>query len=209
MKNRKKQYMIVIIIFICLIFLIMHFTIYDFLQEDVIFFQFFNSKNQSKNISDNTNENKIKEGRNQEETSINTKSIFFNVQFQHTKLKAVDLMETIDEKTLVYEKIAPGTSGRFDIILHANQNMNYQIQFESKNEKPSNLFFYSTEEEKIYYTLEELGENLTGKLLKNEEKTIPIYWKWKYETDENQDEQDTLEARKIREYHFLIYVQGY
>ncbi len=209
MKNRKKQYMIVIIIFICLIFLIMHFTIYDFLQEDVIFFQFFNSKNQSKNISDNTNESKIKEGRNQEETSINTKSIFFNVQFQHTKLKAVDLMETIDEKTLVYEKIAPGTSGRFDIILHANQNMNYQIQFESKNEKPSNLFFYSTEEEKIYYTLEELGENLTGKLLKNEEKTIPIYWKWKYETDENQDEQDTLEARKIREYHFLIYVQGY
>lgn len=187
----------------------MHFTIYDFLQEDVIFFQFFNSKNQSKNISDNTNESKIKEGRNQEETSINTKSIFFNVQFQHTKLKAVDLMETIDEKTLVYEKIAPGTSGRFDIILHANQNMNYQIQFESKNEKPSNLFFYSTEEEKIYYTLEELGENLTGKLLKNEEKTIPIYWKWKYETDENQDEQDTLEARKIREYHFLIYVQGY
>lgn len=209
MKNRKKQYMIVIIIFICLIFLIMHFTIYDFLQEDVIFFQFFNSKNQSKNISDNTNESKIKEGRNQEETSINRKSIFFNVQFQHTKLKAVDLMETIDEKTLVYEKIAPGTSGRFDIILHANQNMNYQIQFESKNEKPSNLFFYSTEEEKIYYTLEELGENLTGKLLKNEEKTIPIYWKWKYETDENQDEQDTLEARKIREYHFLIYVQGY
>ena len=209
MKNRKKQYMIVIIIFICLIVLIMHFTIYDFLQEDVIFFQFFNSKNQSKNISDNTNESKIKEGRNQEETSINTKSIFFNVQFQHTKLKAVDLMETIDEKTLVYEKIAPGTSGRFDIILHANQNMNYQIQFESKNEKPSNLFFYSTEEEKIYYTLEELGENLTGKLLKNEEKTIPIYWKWKYETDENQDEQDTLEARKIREYHFLIYVQGY
>ena len=209
MKNRKKQYMIVIIIFICLIFLIMHFTIYDFLQEDVIFFQFFNSKNQSKNISDNTNESKIKEGRNQEETSINRKSIFFNEQFQHTKLKAVDLMETIDEKTLVYEKIAPGTSGRFDIILHANQNMNYQIQFESKNEKPSNLFFYSTEEEKIYYTLEELGENLTGKLLKNEEKTIPIYWKWKYETDENQDEQDTLEARKIREYHFLIYVQGY
>ncbi len=209
MKNRKKRYIIVITIFICLIFLIMHFTIYDFLQEDVIFFQFFNSKNQSKNISDNTNESKIKEGRNQEETSINMKSIFFNVQFQHTKLKAVDLMETIDEKTLVYEKIAPGTSGRFDIILHANQNMNYQIQFESKNEKPSNLFFYSTEEEKIYYTLEELGENLTGKILKNEEKTIPIYWEWKYEIDEEQDEQDTLEARKIREYHFLIYVQGY
>ena len=208
MKNRKKQYMIVIIIFICLIFLIMHFTIYDFLQEDVIFFQFFNSKNQSKDIS-NINQSQIKEDRNQEEASINIKSISFNVQFQNTKLKALDLMKTIDEKTLVYEKIAPGTSGRFDIILHANQNMNYQIQFESKNEKPSNLFFYSTEEEKIYYTLEELGENLTGKLLKNEEKTIPIYWKWKYETDENQDEQDTLEARKIREYHFLIYVQGY
>ncbi len=208
MKNRKKRYIIVITIFICFIFFIMHFIKYDFLQEDVIFFQFFNSKNQSKNIS-NTNKSQIKEDRNQEEASINIKSISFNVQFQNTKFKELDLMETIDEKTLVYEKIAPGTSGRFDIILHANQNMNYQIQFESKNEKPSNLFFYSTEEEKIYYTLEELGENLTGKLLKNEEKTIPIYWKWKYETDEKQDEQDTLEAKKIREYHFLIYVQGY
>ena len=208
MKNRKKRYIIVITILICFIFFIMHFIKYDFLQEDVIFFQFFNSKNQSKDIS-NINQSQIKEDRNQEEASINIKSISFNVQFQNTKLKALDLMKTIDEKTLVYEKIAPGTSGRFDIILHANQNMNYQIQFESKNEKPSNLFFYSTEEEKIYYTLEELGENLTGKILKNEEKTIPIYWEWKYEIDEEQDEQDTLEARKIREYHFLIYVQGY
>ena len=208
MKNRNKRYIIVITILICFIFFIMHFIKYDFLQEDVIFFQFFNSKNQSKDIS-NINQSQIKEDRNQEEASINIKSISFNVQFQNTKLKALDLMKTIDEKTLVYEKIAPGTSGRFDIILHANQNMNYQIQFESKNEKPSNLFFYSTEEKKTYHTLEELGEDLTGKILQNEEKTIPIYWEWKYETDEEQDAQDTLEARKIREYHFLIYVQGY
>lgn len=208
MKKRKKRYIIMIIIFICLIFLIMHFTKYDFLQEDLIFFQFFKSKNQSKDIS-NTNESQIKEDGNQEEASINMKSISFDVQYQNTKFKALDLMETIDEKTLVYEKIAPGTSGRFNIVLHTNQNMNYQIQFESKNEKPSNLFFYSTEEEKIYRTLEELGENLTGKILENEEKTIPIYWEWKYETDEEQDEQDTLESRKMREYHFLIYVQGY
>lgn len=215
MKKKKK---IIIIIFIILIFLlyILSSVKYSFLQEDLIFFQLFNSINKSENQAKNEQESNIllSSTKSNKKTTVNKESssivqIGFDVRYGDTKLKDLELSETINTKTLVYEKIAPGTSGRFDIILHANQNMNYQIQFESKNEKPSNLFFYSTEEEKIYYTLEELGENLTGKLLKNEEKTIPIYWKWKYETDENQDEQDTLEARKIREYHFLIYVQGY
>ena len=31
--------------------------------------------------------------------------------------KSIDLAETIDKDTLVYEKIAPGTSGSFNILL--------------------------------------------------------------------------------------------
>ncbi len=206
MKKRKKQYIIAIIIFICLFFLIMHFTKYDFLQEDLLFFQLFNSNNQIKSIID-TNEQKRKEQTNEKETSI--KNIYFNVQYQNTKFEALNLTETVDKKTLIYEKIAPGTNGRFDILLESNQNMNYQIRFESKNEKPNNLQFYTLQEGKRYQSLEELGKTLAGTISENEQKTIPIYWEWEYEKDIQQDKKDTLEAKKIREYHFLIYVQGY
>ena len=204
MQKRKKRYIIIMIILVCIIFFMINFIRYDFLQEDLLFFQFLSSRNQSKDIS-----NVRKQVVENEETNINAKTIFFDVQYQKTTIKALNLTETLDNKTLVYEKIAPGTSGEFEIVLNANQNMNYKIAFESENEKPTNLQFYTTNEEKRYATLENLGEILTGKILRNEEKIIPVYWEWKYETSQGQNKQDTLEAKKIREYHFLIYVQGY
>ena len=176
---------------------------YEFLQEDLLFFQFFNFKNQAESIS-NTKKEVTKP-----KANTNIKSICFHVQYQNRKFKALNLTDTVDNKTLVYEKIAPGTSGRFEILLNSKQNMNYKIEFESRNEKPTNLLFYTTETGKRYTTLEELEEELTGIILENEEKAIPIYWEWKFETNKEQNKQDTLEAKKIREYHFLIYVQGY
>ena len=178
-----------IIIFMCIILGLISFIKYDFLQEDLLFFQFLNSRNQS-------------------ESKINGKKDV-TIQYQNRKLKALNLSDTVDNKTLVYEKIAPGTSGRFDILLTSNENLNYKIEFESKSEKPTNLQFYTSEKGKSYHSLEELGEDLTGTVLKKEEKTIPVHWKWEYEISEEQDKQDTLEAKKIREYDFLIYVQGY
>ena len=175
---------------------------YEFLQEDLLFFQFFNSRNPSDNIA----KEGIKENT-KEETKI--KVMYFTVQHKDKKLKALNLKDTVDNKTLVYEKIAPGTSGRFDILLISNEDLNYKIEFESKSEKPTNLQFYTSENGKSYHSLEELGEDLTGRVLRKEEKSIPIYWKWEYEISEEQDKQDTLEAKKIREYDFLIYVQGY
>lgn len=189
-------------IFMCIILGVISFIKYDFLQEDLLFFQFFNSKNSSDNIA--------KEGINEntkEETKI--KVMYFTVQHKDKKLKALNLKDTVDNKTLVYEKIAPGTSGRFDILLISNEDLNYKIEFESKSEKPTNLQFYTSENGKSYHSLEELGEDLTGRVLRQEEKTIPVHWKWEYEISEEQDKQDTLEAKKIREYDFLIYVQGY
>ena len=191
-----------IIIFMCIILGLISFIKYDFLQEDLLFFQFFNSRNPSDNIA--------KEGINEntkEETKI--KVMYFTVQHKDKKLKALNLKDTVDNKTLVYEKIAPGTSGRFDILLISNEDLNYKIEFESKSEKPTNLQFYTSENGKSYHSLEELGEDLTGRVLRQEEKTIPVHWKWEYEISEEQDKQDTLEAKKIREYDFLIYVQGY
>ena len=207
MKPKKKRYVIIILL-VCIIFLIIHFTRYTFLQEDLLFFQFLNSRSQSEDISQK--EKKIME-ENIQKTDVNThiEKIYFDVQYKNSKIKALNLTDTVDNQTLVYEKIAPGTSGKFDIVLHSNQNMNYQIAFKSENEKPSNLQFYTLENEKKFDTLEELGENLMGKILENEEKIIPVYWKWGYEANAQQNIQDTLDAKNMREYHFLIYVQGY
>ena len=209
MKKRKKRYVIIMMILVCIIFFVMNFTKYDFLQEDLLFFQFLNSKSQSEDISQT--EKKVMEENIQkvEASSIHIKTIEFDVQYQNSTMKALNLADTVDNQTLVYEKIAPGTSGKFDIVLHSNQNMNYQIAFESKNEKPTHLQFYTLGDGKKYATLEELGKHLMGKILENEEKIIPIYWEWGYETNTEQNIQDTLDAKKMREYDFLIYVQGY
>lgn len=208
MRKTKKRYIIMIIILVCIMLFLINSMKYDFLQEDLLFFQFFNSQNQSRNTS-NIKQKVIEEKIETEETSTNIKKIYFHVQYKNRNLKTVNLAETVDNKTLIYEKIAPGTSGRFDILLNSNQNMNYKIAFESENEKPTNLQFYTQENNKRYTTIEELGENLTGNILKNEQKTIPVCWEWRYETNKEQNKQDTVEAKKIREYHFLIYVQGY
>ncbi len=205
MKKGKKRYIMITIIFVCIILFIINFMRYEFLQEDLLFFQFFNSRNQSESKVNGKKD--VVEEFTERGTSI--KMISFHIQYQNRKLKALNLSDTVDNKTLVYEKIAPGTSGRFDILLTSNEDLNYKIEFESKSEKPTNLQFYTAENEKSYHSLEELGEDLTGIVLRKEEKTIPVHWKWEYEISEEQDKQDTLEAKKIREYDFLIYVQGY
>lgn len=194
MKKKKKRIGI-LVIFICIILICMFYSMrYIFLQEDLIFFQMFHSIIKSEKNSNNQKE---------------SKEIEFLVEYNHTKLKSLNLMETIHNKTLIYEKIAPGTSGNFNIVLKSKQNMQYMVQFESKNQKPSNLQFSITEKGKKQDSLEELNEMLKGTILENQEKVMNIYWEWKYEGNREDNAQDTMEAKKIREYHFLIYVQGY
>ena len=202
MKKNKKIYMMIIISLVCIILLTIYFIQYDFLQEDLLFFQLFHLNT----YSNDSSENNTSQIRNTQKNA-HMETISFCVQNQNKKLKALNLNNTVNNQTLVNEKIAPGTSGRFDIVLKSYETLNYKIDF--KSEKPTNLQFYTSEKEKSYHSLEELGEDLTGTVLKKEEKTIPVHWKWEYEISEEQDKQDTLEAKKIREYDFLIYVQGY
>ena len=214
--RKKKTWLIILIVFICILLSILNSIKYSFLQEDLLFFQFFHSINQNKNEADNItnlqeeilNQNNIKVEKNIQK-SITTKSIIFEVEYKNTKMQDVNLAETIDNKTLVNEKIAPGTKGNFEIIIKAKENINYEITFESKNSKPSNLQFYIPENNKRYNTLEELDDILKGNIFKNEEKRILIYWEWCYETNKENNIQDTIDAKKIREYNFLIYVKGY
>ncbi len=204
MRRRKKRYMAITILLICIILWSIYFVKYNFLQEDLLFFEFLNFRRQSDNALDIEKEHINEIGK-----TTNAKAVYFQVSYQNRKWGALNLAQTIDSKTLVYEKIAPGTSGRFDMILNSNENMQYQIEFESNNEKPTNLCFFTEEDEKRYTSLEALGETLKGSILKNEEKKLSIDWEWRYETTKEQDKIDTTEAKKIREYNFIIYVQGY
>lgn len=128
--------------------------------------------------------------------------------------KSIDLANTIDRETLVYEKIAPGTSGNFNILLDSNQNLNYKIEFNSINEKPKNLNFRALKNEQIIgeaNTLEKLSEKLTGYIKKNEKINITINWYWDFENQKNQqntDIQDTKDSENIKRYQFNVCVLG-
>ncbi len=204
MKKNKKIYMMIIISLVCIILLTIYFIQYDFLQEDLLFFQLFHLNT----YSNDSSENNTSQIRNTQKNA-HMETISFCVQNQNKKLKALNLNNTVNNQTLVNEKIAPGTSGRFDIVLKSYETLNYKIDFKSENKKPTNLRFFTSENKTTYNTLEELGKSLTGIIFHHEEKTIPIYWQWDYEIDHQQNEQDTLDAEEIKEYRFLIYVQGY
>ena len=197
MKRKIKK----IICFFLLLFILLVFMLYSvqsiFLQEDLIFFQFFHSKNKSQiNV-------------NKQNTDKQNERFTFYVTYKNTDLKSVNLLETINNKTLVYEKIAPGTSGQFQIILKSKSDLQYGVTFISKNEKPSNLHFSLSEKGTKYTSLEELSNVLKGDLSKDEEKIVNIYWEWNYETNNEGNKQDKIEKKKLKAYQFLIYVKGY
>ena len=157
MKTKKKKIIYGVIVLLIIIFMLYSIS-YVFLQEDLIFFQFFHSEIPSERNSTNTVQSEIST------TTYHNKEVIFEVAYKNTKFKSLNLIETIHNKTLIYEKIAPGTSGNFDILLKTKQDMQYAIQFKSKNEKPSNLQFSMSEKGTRYSSLEELVKELRGNI---------------------------------------------
>ena len=123
-------------------------------------------------------------------------------------MKNVNLVDTINPKTLVKERIAPGTQGHFYIILKSNKNSKYNVRFVSKNTKPKNLKFYKENDKKSYNSLEELENELVGSLEPYKDKIIKINWKWEYSMNNIKDLEDTKDGQFIRKYNFNIYVIG-
>jgi hypothetical protein len=131
---------------------------------------------------------------------------FFNVSYKNIDFKDIYISDTINKDTLINEKIAPGTNGTFEILLETDQEINYQIKFESENEKPENLIFRIDGQDRKYKNLEDMEDELKGKITKN--KNIIIYWEWEYEKSEAQDLQDTKDGENIKKYNFTIYAIG-
>lgn len=66
----------------------------------------------------------------------------FKVNDNAEKMKSISLKSTINNETLINNKIAPGTEGNFQIKLDATGSdvgINYNIKFENETQKPTNL----------------------------------------------------------------------
>ena len=133
-------------------------------------------------------------------------------------MKSVNLIDTNKQDTLLDGKIAPGTSGFFEIIIDASKaevGIDYDVQFVNETSKPSNLLFKCNETQS--YTLKEMENVLKGSINKDDQEKIKIYaieWEWKYETGENpqsiqkNDEIDTKNGLELENYSFDIEVTG-
>lgn len=206
MKSKKNNkiisLIIVILIVIILIFCILQKS--NFFQDNLIFFKILNSSNISENSqNDPIFYNNIAEYKEQ------NNPLFFYVTYNETKFKSINLMDTIDKKTLVKEKIAPGTKGHFEIVLISNIDINYKIIFENLNEKPQNLVFSIKGSDREYDNLNELQQELIGNLEKNKVKRIDVNWRWKYENNLADNLQDTKDGTNLDMYKFNIYTVSY
>lgn len=142
----------------------------------------------------------------------------FNVNGNTSTIQTINIVNTYDESTLVNGKIAPGTKGSFDIIVDATESevgIDYKVEFENENNKPTNLIFYYKEQK--YTSLAELQKELKGTIKADEETkiiTLKISWEWKYETGENEesiknnDKIDTNEGKTLQNYKFNVNVIG-
>lgn len=136
----------------------------------------------------------------------------FDVDFENTVSKDVELSNTVDSKALAKNKVAPGISGEFSIIINtkgSNVDMHYSVNFEDiTNEKPYNLLFKIKGTDKEYSSLQELETVLKGIVKKQTETKIDIEWRWPYEIDNGQDLIDTKDGINLENYKFKINVTG-
>ena len=158
-------------------------------------------------IGRNNQENKIDYNKKESEENY-----IFKVDLKNIDIKQIDLMKTVDKNTCLNKKIAPGTSGNFNILLDTNKDSKYKIYFQSVNEKPQNLYFKAIKDGKEIaktQTLEELSEKLDGNIVKKEKIKINIQWYWNFENNKaNSDIQDTEDSKKIKRYQFNLYALG-
>lgn len=213
MKKKKKTILKLILILILIILFLKIFFLKGLSNtqkiDDFLFLKLFSNIGTLSKAIQNSESYPIRT-----EDSKYQKVYNFKIDYKNMNFKSIDLTETIEKETLVYEKIAPGTSGSFNILLDSNQSLKYKIEFYSINEKPHNLNFIALKDGKILgetNTLEELSEKLTGYINQNEKINITINWYWNFESQQNQeitDIQDTKDSENIKRYQFNVCALG-
>ena len=124
--------------------------------------------------------------------------------------------------TISDKKIAPGTSGSFDIVINATGTevaIDYSINVANVENKPKNLYFVVDGTK--FSTLEEMCETLKGRINANDTNKVitkTINWSWDYETEvsvdgtrkgiKTNDKQDTLDGNSANDFTFTLNVKG-
>ena len=201
-KNKKKKIIIVLIILIIMLIWFLSKSNLNFFKDDIIFFKnFYSSQGESEKGGQND------ENQNSQIYNSNSDNIL-KISNRKSETRETSLFSNISNETNWNRIIYPGTKGEFSIQLYGQENLKYQIIFQSKNQKPKNLVFNEKGRDNYYETLEDLGETLSGNIKKGEVKEVVIEWQWKYETNENGDMQDTKDGNELKEYNFLIIAKG-
>lgn len=116
-----------------------------------------------------------------------------------TQTVEIKLKETVNASTLVANKIAPGTSGSFNIALvntNSEVGVDFVVALKSISDKPTNLKFYKDEAHTTEITPG--TTEIKGQLIAKDSTgvNVPIYWEWAYETDAiaTNDPKDTADG---------------
>lgn len=97
-------------------------------------------------------------------------------------------------KDNIYKKIAPGSYGAFKVKLEKDSQSVYKIYLEENSLKPTNLIFdYNNKEYKKISDLE-------NAINKEQQEEFVINWKWKYDENEEQNNQDTNSGLLAQKY---------
>ena len=123
----------------------------------------------------------------------------------------VKFTEEYDPTTLVKGKIAPGTSGSFNIALvnaNTETGVDFTVSIKDVSNVPANLKFYTDEE--FTNEITPGSVKITGQLAAKDSTglTIPIYWKWAYYTSNSADEVDTSLGENPTELAITLSITG-
>lgn len=142
----------------------------------------------------------------------------FKVNGQTEETTTINLLDTYDARTLLDGKIAPGTSGSFDLVIDARESdvgVKYTVDFKNQANKPSNLKFKLGNE--LVDDLEKFEDIFTGVIdanATNKVKTLTVQWEWPYVTGEEledieaNDIIDTKDGLNALDYTFDVVVTG-
>lgn len=139
-------------------------------------------------------------------------------------MQKISLVDTANQVSLVEGKIAPGTSGDFDIVIDATGSevgVDYEVRVAEEKNMPTNLIYKVVVDGKTsenYTSLKELAEKeLNGNIdtVNGEStKTIKVIWEWPYETKDISgniigDEEDLANGTSLNlNYEFVLQIIG-
>ncbi len=141
----------------------------------------------------------------------------FLVNEQEATTQTIDLASTVNNGTLIDNKVAPGTSGKFIITVDgtgSDVGIQYSLSIENETTKPRNLFF--TYKGQKYENIEDIVNITTNNIKADDEnkvRNIEIQWEWPYEIggskeEINQNDKEDMEDLKIGNYSFDLIVTG-